>query len=470
MLRRLRMRSLAAIRGSVEPVSQEAYARFLPEWQHVTRPLEGIDGVAAVVEQLAGVPIPASAWESLVLPARVSDYAPAMLDELTATGEVVWSGHGSLPGRDGWIALHPADALPLTLSRPRTRSRPGSLEERSCSRRSRAGGAYFAAQLRQLTGAENEQSVVEALWSLTWAGRVTNDTFAPVRTLVGGGSQAHRVARKTPRARLYRGAAVRTVAAPSAAAARDRRTLVAAARRPNPTPRCARPRPRACCSTATASSRGARCRPRACPAASRRPTACSPASKRPATAAGVRDREARRGAVRGIRHRRPAARVRRAPRPAAAARASPSPRRIPRTPTARRWRGPRSRASAHRPGRKAGGLVVLVDGALALYLERGGKSALAFTGDEAVLAAAARDLAATARARRLDTLTIEQVNGAFVYGTAVGRAAAGRRLRRVAARADAAALHGGDERAWQAQDRSGGACLRATPSTAPRDA
>ena len=66
--------------------------------------------------------------------------------------------------------------------------------------------------------------------------------------------------------------------------------------------------------------------------------------------------------------------------------------------------------------------MVLVDGALALYLERGGKSALAFTGDEAVLAAAARDLAATARARRLDTLTIEQVNGAFVYGTRVGQA------------------------------------------------
>ena len=65
VLRRLRMRSLAAIRGTVEPVSQEAFARFLPTWQHVTRPLEGLDGVAAVIEQLAGVPIPASAWESL---------------------------------------------------------------------------------------------------------------------------------------------------------------------------------------------------------------------------------------------------------------------------------------------------------------------------------------------------------------------------------------------------------------------
>lgn len=66
--------------------------------------------------------------------------------------------------------------------------------------------------------------------------------------------------------------------------------------------------------------------------------------------------------------------------------------------------------------------MVLVDGALVLYLERGGKSALAFTDDDDLLAAAARGLVETARARRLETLTIEQVSGAFVYGTPAGRA------------------------------------------------
>ena len=205
MLRRLRMRSLAALRGSVEPVSPEAFARFLPDWQHLARPLEGIDGVAAVIEQLAGVPIPASAWEALILPSRVRDYSPGMLDELTATGEVLWSGHGSLPGRDGWIALHPADTAPLTLAPPEDEIAPDSLDARILEALA-GGGAYFAAQLRQATGAENEQSVIEALWNLTWSGRVTNDTFAPVRTLIGGGSQAHRVARRAPRSRMYRGA------------------------------------------------------------------------------------------------------------------------------------------------------------------------------------------------------------------------------------------------------------------------
>ncbi|MGB6073597.1 MAG: crosslink repair DNA glycosylase YcaQ family protein, partial [Rhodococcus sp. (in: high G+C Gram-positive bacteria)] len=71
VLRRLRRRSLAAARQEVEPVSTATLGRFLPAWQHVDiRRLSGIDGVATVIEQLAGVPVPASAWESLVLSSR----------------------------------------------------------------------------------------------------------------------------------------------------------------------------------------------------------------------------------------------------------------------------------------------------------------------------------------------------------------------------------------------------------------
>ncbi|WP_233434564.1 ATP-dependent helicase [Nocardia yamanashiensis] len=119
VLRRLRRRSLAAARKEVEPVATAALGRFLPAWQHIgTGELRGVDGVAAVVEQLAGVPIPASAWESLILPLRVRDYTPAMLDELLSTGEILWSGHGSITAKDGWIALHPTDQAALTLPPP----------------------------------------------------------------------------------------------------------------------------------------------------------------------------------------------------------------------------------------------------------------------------------------------------------------------------------------------------------------
>jgi ATP-dependent Lhr-like helicase len=420
VLRRLRLRSLAAIRGSVEPVPPAAYARFLPVWQHVTRPLEGIDGVAAVVEQLAGVPIPASAWESLILPARVSDYSPALLDELTASGEVVWSGHGALPGRDGWIALHPADAAPLTLAPTELEIAPGSLEYQLLEALS-AGGAYFASQLVALTGAANEQSVVEALWSLTWGGAVTNDTFAPIRTLVGGGSQTHRVARRAPRARLYRGASVRSVAAsvPARPPALGGRWSTLPTREDDATLRA----------TASASllldrygvvTRGA-------VQSEGVPGGFAQVYR---ILAGFEEAgHCRRGYViekLGAAQFAASTTVDRLREYAGLS--DPPPRRAvtlaatdPANPYGAALGWPALEGVSHRPGRKAGALVVLVDGHLALYLERGGKSALAFTGDDDVLAAAARDLVGTARARRLDTLTIEQVNGALVFGTALGR-------------------------------------------------
>ncbi len=77
---------------------------------------------------------------------------------------------------------------------------------------------------------------------------------------------------------------------------------------------------------------------------------------------------------------------------------------------------------SHRPGRKAGALVVLVDGTLVLSLERGGRTVLSFSDDPEVLRAAAADLATTARSRRLDTLTVEKINGEGVYGTGLALA------------------------------------------------
>ena len=68
-----------------------------------------------MIDQLAGCPVPASALEPLVLAARVRDYEPSYLDELTASGEVIWAGHAALPGADGWVSLHLADSAPLTL-------------------------------------------------------------------------------------------------------------------------------------------------------------------------------------------------------------------------------------------------------------------------------------------------------------------------------------------------------------------
>src|SRR3954447_21463943 len=118
VLRAIRRRSLAKLRQEVEPVPIGTLARFAPSWQSVGGRLRGADGVLAVVEQLAGALVPASALESLVLPSRVQNYSPALLDELTSAGEVLWAGAGGLPGGDGWISLAPADLAPLLLPEP----------------------------------------------------------------------------------------------------------------------------------------------------------------------------------------------------------------------------------------------------------------------------------------------------------------------------------------------------------------
>ncbi|WP_431805587.1 ATP-dependent helicase [Microbacterium paraoxydans] len=412
VLRRLRMRSLAAIRGSVEPVSPEAYARFLPDWQHVGRPLEGIDGVLTVIEQFAGVPVPASAWESLVLPSRVRDYSPAMLDELTAAGEVIWSGHGTLPGRDGWVSLHPADLAPFTLPEPDAEIAADSLEARLLSALS-AGGAYFASQLKDMTAAENEQSVLEALWALTWSGRVTNDTFAPIRSLLAGGSQAHKVKRRAPRARTYRGMSL-TRTAPRPTSIGGRWSLLPAIET-DPARRA----------TVTAGllldrygvvTRGA-------VQAEGVPGGFAQAYR---VLAGFEEAgHCRRGYViekLGAAQFAASATVDRLRTYAGLA--DPPPRTAvtlaatdPANPYGAALAWPKLDGVSHRPGRKAGGLVVLVDGALVLSLERGGRTVLCFTDDPEVLRAATADLAATARTRRLDTLTVEKVNGEGVYGT-----------------------------------------------------
>ena len=186
VLRLLRRRSLAALREAVEPVSATDFASFLPSWQGVGE-LRGVDGVLRAAEQLAGVPVPASALESLVLPARVRDYRPAMLDELTAAGELLWQGHGSLAGTDGWISLHPAELAPLTLSEPA----PITDDLAAAVLEQVGTGGYFFRPLAELLSI-GDTELTRALWDLAWAGRLSNDTLAPLRALLGQGRPTHR--------------------------------------------------------------------------------------------------------------------------------------------------------------------------------------------------------------------------------------------------------------------------------------
>ncbi|MGW2541581.1 ATP-dependent helicase, partial [Kitasatospora sp. NPDC001574] len=183
VLRRLRRRSLAALRQEVEPVPPRALAAFLPQWQHLAgHRLRGPDGLLRVVEQLQGAALPASALEKLVLPARLTDYSPGLLDELMAAGEIGWTGAGALPGKDGWISLHLAENAQLLRPEPIP---PTVTPVHTALMEALAGGyGLFFRQLVAHLPDTPEQELVESLWDLVWAGYVSNDTLAPLRALV----------------------------------------------------------------------------------------------------------------------------------------------------------------------------------------------------------------------------------------------------------------------------------------------
>lgn len=281
VLRTIRARSLAALREEIEPVSAQVYGVFLPSWQNVRslsvrvaqtlpeasaygafmpsrrtatvmgervaplgpaalnpavpNPLaehgtehtgqdsaSSTEDLLTAIDQLAGVRVPASALETLILPARVPGYQPHMLDELMASGRVFFTGAGQLGGgsaqkSDGWIRLHLSESSSLTLGEdyPEQLLRaenpelwealqaPGTLEHAIYE--ALAHGGLFVPALRervaqlmsaaapagQVVTFPDAAEVSAALWRLVWAGAVTNDSFAPVRAMLAGVRSAH---------------------------------------------------------------------------------------------------------------------------------------------------------------------------------------------------------------------------------------------------------------------------------------
>ena len=377
---------------------------------------------------LAGVPLPASAIEPLVFGQRVADYTPAMLDELLASGEVIWSGCGSISvgasgTTDGWVAFHPADTAPLTLAPPLDldltdvhRSVLGALD---------SGGAYFFRQLA-IPGV-TDAVLKDALWQLIWSGYATGDTFAPVRALLTGprrsGTPAHRQ-RRAPRLSRYSVARPQTRSADASVAGRwsalpsaepdstlrahfqaDQllarygvltRGSVAAEEVPGGFAMLYK--------VLTALEEAGRCQ-RGYFVESLGGAQFSMASTVDilrSFATGIDGTGAPDGPGVVL---------------AACDPANPYGSALP-------WPASRTEGAAHRPGRKAGALVVLVGGELAWFVERGGRSVLTFTTDPGAHLAAAVALADLVATRRVDGLLVERIDGTTVLGGASAAAEA----------------------------------------------
>jgi ATP-dependent Lhr-like helicase len=199
VLRRVRRASLAILRREIEPVEQRALARFLPDWQNVDRHQPsgaGVDRLREALVPLQALALPVEVWERSVLPRRVGAYSPAWLDQLCASGELVWLGAGAL----GRVALYFREDLPLLAPLPGAaagggEAAPAGEAHAALRERLAAGACFFADLLADLELAPEE--LQSALWDLVWAGEVTNDAFAPLRAprLALAGARREGVAR-----------------------------------------------------------------------------------------------------------------------------------------------------------------------------------------------------------------------------------------------------------------------------------
>lgn len=478
VLRRIRSRALAKLRHEVEPVSQTGYARFLTDWQQIGGELRGVDGVVAVIDQLQGVLIPASAWESLILPARVRDYSPGMLDELIVAGEVRWHGHGAIGRADGWLSLHLTDTEHLTFTREELPEDASPLAKRVAQVLQR-GGAMFLPQIVAELGNESDSTasfsadqttaadpkpaywsgtgapatspspssslrfdeVADALWELAWLGVASSDSLAPLRSLlsVHAGTRAssrstpsHRTARQPARGRSFRSwAAERTsMQVPPRAAGR---WSIAEQYAEDDTVKA----------QATAELQLDRYG-----VVTRGSVEVSGAVGGFALAYRVLAKfeeagRARRGyfidalgaaqfatagAIDALRRADDDRFAEKPPHRAITLAATD-----PANPYGAALTWP-EHPSPHRPGRKAGGLVTLVDGALVLYVERGGKTLLTFAPESLkpdpqlldierhpVFRAATLSLADTVRKAHIPNLVIEKIDGIYALESPLAR-------------------------------------------------
>ncbi|WP_431876824.1 Lhr family helicase [Micromonospora marina] len=421
VLRLLRRRSLAALRREIEPVPPRALATFLPRWQQVGSSARGVEALAAAVEQLQGVSVPASALERLVLPARVADYSPAQLDELCASGEVVWAGAGAISGGDGWVTLAYADVAPLLLPPPDEALALTPLHE-SVLDALADGQALFFRSLSDRVGATDDAALSGAVWDLVWAGHLTNDTLAPLRAALGAGG-AHRSRPSAPRTRYRRPGRVALPSRGGPPTMAGRWTRLPE-RDSDPTRRAA----------ALADlllerhgvvTRGAVVAEQVTGGFAGVYPVLSAMEERGAARRGYfveglgAAQFAVPGAVDRIRALADDSHGRGGPTVVLAATdpANPYGAALPWPERVVDSGDGAAPATGHRAGRKAGALVVLVGGDLVLYVERGGRTILSFTDDTDTLGAAGKALADAVHSGALGAISVERADGEAVHAS-----------------------------------------------------
>jgi ATP-dependent Lhr-like helicase len=206
VLRSIKRRTIAKLRNQVAPLTRDVLGRFLPAW-HGAGSNARQGRLEDAIAQLEGIPLSHRELERFILPARVRNFRPQHLDELGAQGYIVWVGHSPLGADDGRIVLYRRERVGKLLV-PVTQEE-ASIEwndrHRAILKHLGTRGASFLTELTAALKDARSSDVMEALWDLVWAGLITNDTFAALRSLAGrprAGAPEHSQRRSSARRAL----------------------------------------------------------------------------------------------------------------------------------------------------------------------------------------------------------------------------------------------------------------------------
>jgi ATP-dependent Lhr-like helicase len=193
LLARIHRYTLRRLRREIEPVEPRDFARFLFDWQQVgpAHQVQGPEALPAVLALLEGYEAPAGQWEAEILPARVSDYASAWLDDLCTAGRITWTrlrpatGSGGASLRTTPVLLLPRRSAAVwarVAPAPADDSEPGSRAKRLLEFLSAHGASFFDDMQHGTRLLKTE--LEEALAELVVRGRAGCDSFAGLRALM----------------------------------------------------------------------------------------------------------------------------------------------------------------------------------------------------------------------------------------------------------------------------------------------
>jgi ATP-dependent Lhr-like helicase len=191
LLARIHRYTINRLRAEIEPVTAADFMRFLLHWQHVAdeQQVSGVEGLAAIIEQLDGYELSAAAWEHDVLPGRVRDYTSNYIDMLCLSGRIAWGrmtpmdGAGKAPLKSSPIALMPRQHAALWRVAAPVDAQLLTSGARAVYDALRTRGASFFHELVAATGLLRSH-VERALGELAGVGVVTADSFSGLRALL----------------------------------------------------------------------------------------------------------------------------------------------------------------------------------------------------------------------------------------------------------------------------------------------